>query len=109
VRFTTQPQLQADRRHAHAHHYGELGRVRTRSDWRSGQIRASVPIQMLLSVWRMGLQGAAAETVDGCQNVVGGLGALLDEALMATISSLTDLWAPRLICFSASSAKKRST
>ena len=28
---------------------------------------------------------------------------------MAAISSLTDVWAPRLICFSASKAKKRST
>src|SRR5260370_41860182 len=56
----------------------------------SHSFRASVLILKFLSAWRMGFQGAAAESVDGRQNVVGRLGpaqrpwvgvGLLDELL----------------------------
>ena len=75
-------------------------------------------ILKFLSAWRMGFQGAAANrSMDARMSSADlvqrkGLGSALRclmNSSMAAISCLTDLWAPRLICFSASSAKKRST
>ena len=80
-------------------------------------LSARVLIPKLLPTWRMGVQGAAAEAFDGRQmssaDLVqrrGRVGVALLDKLLDDRDQLFDrLRAPRLICFSASSAKKRST